>query len=95
MNENIEADKLSLSCRVVATKATDERGKQSVVKNTGHFLFKRLLFKDHKNGQSEKKFIINQVLEYRSRVGCQKSSGYISILNFCNLFKTKNSKHHE
>jgi len=53
MNENIEADKLSLSCRVVATKATDERGKQSVVKNTGHFLFKRLLFKDHKNGQSE------------------------------------------
>jgi hypothetical protein len=50
MNENIEADKLSL----VATKATDERGKQSVVKNTGHFLFKRLLFKDHKNGQSEK-----------------------------------------
>jgi hypothetical protein len=53
MIENKEADKLSLSCRV-AMKTIDERGKQSVVKNTGDFLFKRLLFKHHKNGQSEK-----------------------------------------
>ena len=53
MIESEEADKLSLSC-TVAMKTKDERGKKSVVKNTGQFLFKRLLFKDHKNGQSEK-----------------------------------------
>jgi hypothetical protein len=53
MIENKEAGNLSLSC-TVAMKTIDERGKQSVVKNTGHFFKKRLLFKDHKNGQSEK-----------------------------------------
>ena len=53
MIESEEADKLSLSC-TVAMKTKDERGGKSVVKNTGQFLLKRLLFKDHKNGQSEK-----------------------------------------
>ncbi|OEU16430.1 hypothetical protein FRACYDRAFT_239023 [Fragilariopsis cylindrus CCMP1102] len=53
MIESEEADKLSLSC-TVALKTKDERGKKSVVKNTGQFLFKRLLFKDRKNAQSEK-----------------------------------------